>query len=171
MARNSAGMGVTQAQHDFSRIPAAEIQRSVFDRSCGLKTTFNAQMLIPIFVDEVLPGDTMQMEMACFGRIATLLRPIMDNVYLDFFFFFVPYRLVWTNWVRLNGEQPNPGDSTDFLVPQMPAPAGGWGELSLGDYMGIPTKKANLLHSALPFRAYIKIWNEWFRDQNLQTRS
>lgn len=171
MARNSVGMSTHKAQHDFSRVPRPEIQRSVFNRSHGGKTTFDAGYLVPIFCDDVLPGDTFELRTAVFGRLATLLRPIMDNLTVDFFYFFVPNRLVWTNWVKLMGEQLNPGDSTDFLVPQVPATAGtGWTEGTLGDYFGIPTKRAGLNASALPFRAYNLIWNEWFRDQNLQTR-
>ena len=162
-------MSTTGGQHKFAQIPKAEIQRSVFDRSCGLKTTFDPGFLVPIFVDEALPGDTMQMNATAFGRIATLLRPIMDNVYLEVFFFAVPNRLLWDNWVKMNGEQVDPGDSTAYLVPQVSAPAvGGWPEQSLADYFGIPTKVNNVTSSALPFRAYNLIWNQWFRDENLQ---
>lgn len=157
----------TGGQHTFARVPTVNIERSQFDRSHGLKTTFNAGQLIPIFVDEALPGDTMSLSMAAFGRLATLLRPIMDNIFLDVFFFAVPNRLVWANWPRFNGEQNNPGDSTDFLVPQVVAPVGGFTESSVYDYMGIPTKVAGLSVSALPLRAYNLIFNEWFRDENL----
>ena len=153
--------------HQFSQVPGPTIQRSVFDRSHGFKTTMNAGLLVPCFVDEVLPGDTFNLRMAAFGRLATPLHPIMDNLYLSTFFFFVPYRLVWDNWHKFMGEQANPGDSTDYIVPVVNAPAGGWTELSLGDYFGLPTK-VDIKTSALPFRAFNLIWSEWFRDQNLQ---
>lgn len=166
---SSTKMSTTGNQHQFSVVPKAEIQRSVFDRSHGHKTSFNSGFLVPIFIDEALPGDTMHMSVNAFGRLATLLHPVMDNMYLDFFFFSVPNRLLWDNWQKFNGEQRNPGDSTDFLVPQMPAPAGGWTEDSIGDYFGLPTKIAGINTSALPFRAYNLIYNEWFRDENLQT--
>ena len=155
-------------KHQFSQVPSATIQRSTFDRSHGLKTTMDAGNLYPIFVDEALPGDTFNLRMAAFGRLATPLHPFMDNLYLSTFFFFVPYRLVWTNFQKFMGEQDNPGDSTDYLVPQVVCPAGGWAEGSIYDYFGLPTKKENLNVSALPFRAYCEIWDEWFRDQNLQ---
>jgi hypothetical protein len=156
------------SQHSFARVPRAEIPRASFDRSHGLKSTFNAGQLIPIFVDEALPGDTFNVNMTGFIRMSTPLFPVMDNIFLNTFFFFVPYRLIWSNWERFNGEQVNPGDSVDFLIPQLPTPAGGWGEQSIQDYMGLPTKRHPLSVNALPFRAYNLIWNEWFRDQNLQ---
>lgn len=154
--------------HQFSRVPRAEIQRSSFDRSHGHKTTFDAAGLYPIFVDEALPGDTISVNMHAFARLATPIYPLMDNLRMETFFFAVPIRLIWDNWQRFNGEQLNPGDSTDFTVPQIVSPGGGYGELSLEDYMGIPTKVASLSHSAFWHRAYNLIWYEWFRDQNLQ---
>jgi len=159
--------GQSSSQHSFAAIPTAEIQRSAFNRSCGLKTTFNSGLLVPIFCDEALPGDTMSMSMNTFARMATPLHPIMDNLYMDFFFFAVPLRLIWDNWQKMNGEQVDPGDSTDFLVPIMQAPVGGHLELSLSDYMGIPTK-VDIAHSTLWHRAYNLIYNEWFRDENMQ---
>jgi hypothetical protein len=154
--------------HSFSKVPQAEIPRSNFNRSSGLKTTFDAGLLIPIFVDEVLPGDTFNLNMTGFGRLATPLHPVMDNMYLETFFFFVPNRLVWDNWEKFNGEQTNPGDSTDYLVPTF-AFTGVVPEGSIFDYFGIPTGVPNMgtQISALPFRAYNLIYNEWFRDQNL----
>lgn len=154
----------------FSQVPRADIPRSSFDRSHGYKTTFDGGYLVPVFVDEALPGDTFNLSMTGFGRLATPIHPFMDNLYIDSFFFFVPNRLLWANWQRFNGEQPNPGDSTDFLVPQMVSPAGGYVVGSLSDYFGIPTQVAGLTHSALWHRAYNLIWNEWFRDENLQAR-
>ena len=155
--------------HTFSQVPKADIPRSAFNRSHGYKTTFDAGYLIPVYVDEALPGDTFNCSMTAFARLATPIVPIMDNMYLDTFFFAVPVRLVWNNWQKFNGEQTDPGDSTDFLVPQMSAPAiTGHAVGSLSDYLGIPTGIANLSHSSLWHRAYNLIYNEWFRDQNLQ---
>ena len=155
--------------HDFSRVPRAEIPRSSFDRSSGYKSTFNAGVLVPIFVDEALPGDTFSLNMTAFARLSTPLHPFMDNVFLNSFFFFVPLRLLWSNFQKFMGQQDNPGDSTDYTVPQIVSTAGtGYGEMSIYDYMGIPTKVPGLSHSALPLRAYNLIWNEWFRDQNMQ---
>lgn len=154
--------------HQFSQVPEADIPRSSFDRSHGVKTTFDAGYLIPIYVDEALPGDTFTCNMTMFGRLATPLHPFMDNMFVDTFFFACPIRLVWDNFQKFMGEQANPGDSTSFLVPTITAPAGGYTELSLSDYMGIPTKIAGLPHSALWHRAYNLIYNEWFRDQNMQ---
>lgn len=155
-------------QHQFSQVPEADIPRSAFDRSHGLKTTFDAGWLVPIFVDEALPGDTFHCSMSMFGRLATPLHPFMDNMFIDVFFFAVPLRLVWTNFVKFMGEQANPGDSTSYLVPTITAPAGGYAEQSIYDYMGLPTKIQGMPHSALFLRAYNLIWNEWYRDQNLQ---
>ncbi len=160
--------GVTRAQHQFSQIPKAEISRSQFDRSCGLKTTFDSGFLVPIFCDEALPGDTMSLKMTTFARMATPLHPIMDNLYMDFHFFAVPNRLLWTNWQKFMGEQTNPVDSTDFLTPVVPSAAAPGNPVgSLADYLGVPTDIADLESSAFWTRAYNLIWNEWFRDQNL----
>lgn len=155
-------------QHIFSQVPQADIPRSSFNRSCGLKTTFDSGYLVPVFVDEALPGDTFNLKMTAFTRLATPIHPFMDNIYLDSFFFAVPLRLIWNNFQKFNGEQEDPGDSTDFLVPTMTAD-GTNGHLngSLSDYFGIPTEVASLEHSSLWHRAYNLIYNEWFRDQNL----
>lgn len=154
-------------QHLFSQIPATNIPRSVFDRSHNVKTTFNAGVLVPFYVDEVLPGDSFKLDASLFARLATPIVPFMDNLYLETFFFFVPNRLLWDHWQAFNGERINPSDSTDYLVPQ--ATATNAQNLTLWDYMGLPTNVANKLSvSALPFRAYYRIWNEWFRDENLQ---
>ena len=161
---------MTSAAH-FAQVPAAEIPRSSFDRSHGYKTALDSGFLVPIFLDEVLPGDTFTLNMSGFARLATPLKPIMDNAYFNTFFFFVPNRMLWDNWERFNGQQDNPGDSTDFLVPQVEAPAvTGWVANSLSDYMGLPVGVPSLRHSALWHRAYNLIWNEWFRDENLQDR-
>ncbi|ALS03692.1 VP1 [Gokushovirus WZ-2015a] len=159
--------GHTRGQHSFAEIPRAEIQRSLFNRSCGLKTTFDEGLLVPIFVDEVLPGDTFNLSMTHFGRLATPLKPFMDNIWIDFHFFYCPNRLVWDNWQKMNGEQANPDDSTDFEVPVINS-GGGFSAGSLWDYFGIRTGIANINVTALHHRAYNLIWNEWYRDQNLQ---
>lgn len=155
-------------QHLFSQVPKTEIPRSRFNRSHGLKTTFDAGYLVPILVDEVLPGDTFNLKATLFTRVATLISPIMDNLYMDTFFFFVPERLVFDNFQRMCGEQDNPDDSTDFLFPTITAPSGGFPVGSLADYFGIPTGVENLEVRAEPFRCYNLIYNEWFRDENLQ---
>lgn len=159
-----SGAMPTVMGHDFSRVPKADIQRSVFNRDHGLKTAFDAGYLVPVFVDEALPGDTFTLSMTGFGRLATPVNPIMDNLYIETFFFAVPYRLVWNNWEKMCGEQDNPGDSTDYLVPTV---SGTVTTGSLFDYMGVPIGNA-LTWNNLHGRAYNLIWNEWFRDENLQ---
>jgi capsid protein (F protein) len=160
--------------HQFSRVPPPVLERSTFDRSHGCKTTFDASQIIPIFVDEALPGDTFNLSMQGFARLTTPLKPIMDNLTLETFFFAVPNRLVWTNWPKFMGEQVNPGDSTAYTPPEMETgytPASG----SLADYFGIQvgtaisTATAAVNMTSLWHRAYNLIWNEWFRDQNIQT--
>lgn len=158
-----------KSMHTFSRSPQASIQRSSFNRSFTHKTTFDAGLLIPVLVDEALPGDTFNLNMTAFCRMATPIFPIMDNLYLDTFFFSVPYRLVWDNWEKFNGYQVNPGDSTDYLIPQIDTVTDAIQTGDLADYMGIPVGVNGLKFNALHFRAYNLIWNEWFRDQNLQT--
>lgn len=159
--------------HDFSMIPRADIPRSTFRIEKAHKTTFDAGYLVPVYVDEVLPGDTFNLSMTAFARMATPLFPLMDNLHLDTFWFFVPNRLVWDNWQRFMGEQDNPGDSTSYVIPQVVSPVGGYPVLSLQDYMGLPTvgqitAGQTFTHSALFMRAYNLIFNEWFRDENLQ---
>jgi len=154
--------------HSFSQVPQAKIPRSQFNRSSGYKTTMDASVLVPIFVDEVLPGDTFNLRASIFARMATPLHPVMDNIYMDQHYFFVPNRLVWDNWKKFNGEQRNPDDPTDFLVPTITSPVGGFLNQSIYDYLGIPTQVAGIEVNALPLRAINLIWNEWFRDENLQ---
>lgn len=155
-------------QHQFSLVPRAEIPRSQFNRSHGVKTAFNSGYLVPIFVDEAIPGDTFNCKMTGFGRLATPLHPFMDNLHIDTFFFAVPIRLIWNNFQKMMGEQENPGDSTDYVVPVMAAPATtGYSNESLSDYFGLPTGIPDYEHSTLWHRAYNLIWNEWFRDENL----
>ena len=129
--------------------------------------------MVPVYVDEVLPGDTFNLKMTAFARMSTPIYPLMDNMYLDSFFFFVPNRLIWNNWVRFMGQQDNPGDSTSYIVPTQTSPVGGYAVNSLQDYMGLPTVgqvggSSTVTHSALHLRAYNLIFNEWFRDENLQ---
>jgi hypothetical protein len=151
-------------KHEFSRVPKADIQRSVFNRSHDLKTTLDAGYLVPIFIDEALPGDTFTLNTTAFGRLATPINPIMDNIHIETFFFAVPHRLVWDNWEKFCGEQTNPGDSTDYLIPTVTTTVT---NSSLYDYMGVPTD-VSLTFNNLAGRAYNLIWNEWFRDENLQ---
>lgn len=167
----------------FAQAPQVDIQRSTFDRSSGHKTTFNAGKLVPIYVDEVLPGDTFEMKTSAIIRGSTPIFPVMDNANLDIYFFFVPNRLVWDHWKEFNGENTTSKweQTVEYSIPQMAPPLSngsvvGWEKGTLADYMGIPTlvgpgaSQTNPEYTVnhLPFRAYCLIWNEWFRDQNLQ---
>lgn len=158
--------------HRFSDAPAMYMKRTKFDRSHVYKTTFNSGKLIPVFVDEVLPGDTTRMSVNYFARLATPIKPIMDNIYLDWFFFFVPNRLVWEHWQNFCFEQEDPDDSTDYVIPTVSATGNSENSYigSLWDYFGLPVNTSGNLSgiSALPFRGVYLIWNEWFRDENLQ---
>ena len=142
--------------HSFSNVPRANIQRSSFNRSCTLKTTFDADQLVPIFVDEVLPGDTCNLTVNSFARLATQLKPAMDNMHLDFFFFFVPKRLVWNNWEKFCGAQDDPGDSTDYTIPVL-ADGTEFEVGEIADKFGLPTDVPAITTqneiSALPFRS------------------
>ena len=158
--------------HRFSDAPAMYMKRTKFDRSHVYKTTFDSGKLVPVFVDEVLPGDTTRMSVNYFARLATPIKPIMDNIYLDWFFFFVPNRLVWEHWQNFCFEQEDPDDSTDYVIPTITA-TGNSGNAYIGslwDYFGLPVNTTGNLSgiSALPFRGVYLIWNEWFRDENLQ---
>lgn len=163
-------LGNRYSQHSFAQIPDVKMARSQFDRSFTVKDTFDFDYLVPIFIDEIIPGDTCNLNVNTFARLATQKVPIMDNMYIDYFFFFVPNRLVWTNWERFNGAQDDPGDSTDFVLPQMTMTAGGPEVGSIYDKFGLPTDIASsyTIKNTLPFRAYNLVWNEWFRDQNMQ---
>lgn len=157
--------------HQFSQVPKVEIPRSTFNRTHTHKTTFDAGKLIPFYIDEVLPGDTFSVNATLFGRLNTPLAPVMDNIFLDTHYFFVPNRLIWDNFQKFMGEQDNPSDSTDYLVPQLVDNNNtGFAEGSLEDYFGLPisSQATGLSVSSLWHRAYNLIWNEWFRDQNLQ---
>lgn len=147
-----------------------DLSRSTFDRSSSVKTSFNAGDIVPFYLDEVLPGDTFSIKTNKVVRMQALLTPVMDNIYLDTYYFFVPNRLVWNHWKQFNGENTESAwvPETEYEVPQITAPAGGWNVGTIADYFGLPTGVAGISVSALPFRAYALVMNEWFRDQNLQ---
>lgn len=161
-------------QHNFALEPGVKLQRSKFDRSHGFKTTFDADYLIPIFLDEVVPGDTHILRTNTFARLATPIFPFMDNMFADIQYFFIPSRLLWSNFEKMHGAQDNPGDSTAYTIPKLDFSAMGgvaFGSGSLADYFGLPvsvTFNTQYNISALPFRAYDLVWNTWYRDQNLQ---
>lgn len=155
--------------HNFAVNPQISVPRSSFNRSFAVKTTFNAGYLVPIFVDEILPGDTVNLRTTIFTRFATLLFPLMDNIYIDTLWFFVPNRLLWDHWEEFCGYQANPGDSTSFIIPTVTSTnTTDFNELTIYDYMGIATKKSGVAINVLPLRAYYKIYNDWIRDENLQ---
>lgn len=147
-----------------------DMSRSTFDRSSSVKTSFNVGDIVPFFLEEVLPGDTFNVRTSKVVRMQTLLTPMMDNVYLDSYYFFVPNRLVWNHWKEFNGENTESAwiPTTEYSVPQITSPSAGWSVGTLADYFGLPTGVGGLSVSALPFRAYALVMNEWFRDQNLQ---
>ena len=157
------------SENRFAENPQVGVSRSRFQRNSDNKTTFNTGDLIPIYLDEVLPGDTHQVDLACVMRMATPIFPVMDNAFCDFYFFFVPNRLLWEHWKEFMGENKQTAwtPRTEYSVPQVTAPAGGWEEGTLADYLGLPTKVEGISVSALPGRAYGLIYNEWFRNQNV----
>lgn len=157
------------AESHFSELPRVDISRSTFNRSCSHKTSFNVGDVVPFYIDEVLPGDSFNVKTSKVVRMQSLLTPVMDNIYLDTYYFFVPNRLVWEHWCELNGENTQSAwiPTVEYQVPQITAPSGGWSIGSLADYFGVPVGIGNLSVSALPFRAYALIMNEWFRDENL----
>ena len=156
----------------FSLAPTAEIKRSSFDMSHDVKFTFNAGDIIPIDWQEVLPGDTFTVDTSLVCRMTTPIFPVMDNCYLDYYYFFVPNRLLWEHWEQFCGANDDITaweTAVTYTVPQVTAPSGGWTEGTIADYLGVPTKVGNISVSALPFRAYVKIFNDWFRDENVTT--
>lgn len=157
------------SEYNFAQNPQVGVSRSRFQRNSDNKTTFNTGDLIPIYLDEVLPGDTHQVDVACVMRMATPIFPVMDNAFCDFYFFFVPNRLLWQHWKEFMGENKETAwtPKTEYSVPQVTAPKGGWAEGTLADYLGLPTKVEGISVSALPGRAYGLIYNEWFRNQNV----
>lgn len=162
---------MTRNTFNFNENPISlDISRSRFNRDSSVKMSFNVGELIPFYVDEVLPGDTMEVSTSKVVRMQTLLTPVMDNMYLDTYYFFVPNRLVWEHWKEFQGENTESAwiPQTEYTVPQITAPTGGWSVGTIADYMGIPTGVENLSVNALPFRAYALICDYWFRSQNLQ---
>ena len=163
-------MANRNAESRFTQVPRAEIRRARFKRDFSNITTINEGDLVPLYVDEVLPGDTISCDLNGLIRMSTPLYPVMDNCYLDTYAFFVPCRLLWMHWENLMGQNDDTywAEKTEYSVPQTTAPSGGWNVGTIADYMGIPTGIANISVNSLPFRAYARIWNEWFRDENLQ---
>lgn len=158
----------TPQQHNFAVVPSVRTTRTKFNRDSAYHTTFDSGWLVPFYVDEVIPGDSIAINTTHFARLATPIKPIMDNLWLDIHYFFVPNRLVWDNWVKLQGERDNPDDDIDYTVPEMTAPAStGYAVGSLQDYMRLPTGQPNFKHSALPLRCYNLIYNHWYRPQDL----
>lgn len=158
------------AEQHYSQVPHANVPRARFKRDYSLLTTMNEGDLVPIYCDEVLPADTAKIDLNALMRMSTPLYPVMDNCYCDFYFFFVPSRLLWEHFENLMGQNDSTfwAEPTEYTTPKTTAPEGGWNVGTLADYFGIPTGVANLQVNSLPFRAYAKIWNEWFRDENLQ---
>ena len=154
----------------FAQVPRAEIRRARFKRDFANITTMNEGDLVPLYVDEVLPGDTINCKLNGLIRMATPLYPVMDNCYLDTYAFFVPCRLLWEHWENLMGQNDSSywAEKTEYSVPQITAPVNGWQVGTIADYMGVPTGVPHIAVNSLPFRAYARIWNEWFRDENLQ---
>lgn len=154
----------------FSEAPQVDIQRSRFERSCNVKTSFNVGQLIPFFIDEVLPGDTFEVSTSKVFRMQTLKTPIYDNLFLDTYFFYVPNRIVWDHWQNFLGENASSAwiPEVEYQIPQIEAPDGGWAVGTIADYLGIPPLVGGLSVNALPFRGYAKICQEWFADENLQ---
>lgn len=165
--------GRSAMTHKFSNIPSADIQRSKFDRSSTKKLTLNCGDLVPIYWDEIIPGSTIEMNCTILARLTTPIVPFMDTLTINTFWFFVPYRLLWSNWEKLQGAQDNPNDSISFSTPQIVTPNDGTGAVthSLADYLEVPVGVANLSVNSFPFRAYNQIWNEWFRSEDLQNRA
>lgn len=158
----------------FSQVPKIDVKRSVFDRSTQHKTTFNAGQLIPILCDEVLPGDTFTVDVSSVIRMSTPIYPTMDNSYADLFFYFIPIRLLWDHWEEFNGSNDDTfwTQPTEYEIPQINSPAGGWSKGTIADYLGVPTNvtlQGDHSINHLPFRGVVKVWNDWFRDQNVQT--
>ena len=158
----------------FAQVPRIDVKRSMFDRSTQHKTTFNAGKLIPILCDEVLPGDTFSVGLSSVIRMTTPIYPTMDNLYADLYFYYVPTRLLWDHWEEFNGSNDDTfwTQPTEYEIPQINSPDAGWSKGTIADYLGVPTNVAlKDSHSInhLPFRGVVKVWNDWFRDQNLQT--
>lgn len=163
MKTNTRGV----SSNKFNQIPSVEVPRSTFDRSSGHSTTFDASWLIPIYWDEALPGDTINLRTSAFIRMATPIFPVLDNIRVDFHYFAVPVRLLWSNWKYFLGEKDNPSDVNSFICPTTTVPGAGYQENSLQDYLGLPTKVAGYTHNTFPLRAYNLIYKEWYRSEFL----
>lgn len=163
-------MANRNTESHFSQIPRANIRRARFKRDYSNTTTINEGEIVPIYVDEVLPGDTISLTQNSLVRMATPIYPVMDNCYMDIYYFFCPNRLIWDHWENLMGQNDSSywAEKTEYSVPQTKAPSAGWKVGTIADYMGVPTGVKNITVNNLPFRAYARIWNEWFRDENLQ---
>lgn len=165
--KTTAGKNLMSPQEYFSELQQPQTPRSSFDRGCEIMTTLDAGNLVPLYWDEVLPADTWNVSQNLFARINTLIKPLMDNLYLDIHWFFVPNRLVWDHWVNLMGEQVDPAAPIVYTTPQVTIGATQVLHQSLGDYLGLPTLVSNLSVSALPIRSYYKIYDDYYRDENL----
>lgn len=160
----------------FAMVQRTDVPRSTFRTRHTVKTTFDAGYLVPFHLDEVLPSDVHRGKVTIFARLLTLLFPIMDTLTVSTFFFFIPNRLLWTNWRKFMGERANPSDSISYTIPQLTSYGGGYAVGSIFDYFGLPTVGqigggSQVSHSALPLRAYNLVYNEWFRDENLQNQA
>lgn len=161
-------MSISSRQATFATTPAPDVPRSALDRHRRLITTFDANYLVPVFVDEALPGDSMSVKMTAFFRFATLLKPLFSNITVDVHFFAVPLRLLWSGFTTMMGERTNPDTDIEVEIPQMTSPALGYQVHSLHDYLGLPTNVPGITHSSMWHRAYYLIYDQWYRDQNLQ---
>lgn len=166
-------LGNRYSQHSFSQVPSANITRSKFNRSFTSKDTMKFDYLTPFFVEEVLPGDTINLNVKTFARLAPQIRPLMDVMHIDYYFFSIPDRLTWDNFQKMMGEQINPGDSIDYLTPILNPTNTTFTVGSIYDHFGFPTDiNLNAVGASMPtslaLRGYNLVWNEWFRDQNLQ---
>lgn len=167
-------LGNRNNQKSFAHVPQANIPRSVFNRSFAAKDTMKFDDLVPFFWDQMYPGDTATLNVKSFIRLATQVVPLMDNMTIEMFFFSVPYRLIWDNFQKFMGEQENPGDSIDYLIPQLSLAkktVPDTYEGTIFDKFGLPitwNDNGNMTVNSLNFRAYNLIYNYWFRDQNLQ---
>lgn len=162
-------LGNRHSQHSFAQIPSVNTPRSKFDRSFQSKDTHDFDYLNPFFIDEMVPGDTVNLDVKVFARLATQQAPLLDSMYADFYFFWTPFRILWSNWEKFMGYQANPADSTSYIVPYIDSTAvTGYAVGSIYDKLGLPTGIPGMRHSALPLRACNRIRDDWFRDQNLQ---
>ena len=159
-----------ETEMHFSQVPTLEAKRSKFYIPYDHKTTFNGGKLVPLGVWEILPGDTCEMSMSSVVRMTTPIYPIMDNCFMDVYFFYERNINLWDHWEEFQGENKITAweQPTNYSIPQITSPSGGWTEDTIADHFGIPTKVSNLSINHLPFRMYCKVWSDWFRDENLK---